>query len=139
MKRLVALVVVPSFLFAACYNSYDIPRSELLTLQGSESGMATVKDIKGREVQVKDDSRLYVRSKGGKRYPITPFNFKVTESQLVASDRDYILDLGSLRDEAEVDKVSVWKTSLLIGAGVAAVAGLIVVTVLTAGKKSLQD
>lgn len=139
MKRVIAMIIVTSFMITSCYNSYKIPRKELETLQTSESGIAEVTDVKGNKVEIKDDTRLYVRSKGGKRYPITPFNFKITESQLVASDRDYILDLNSLREEAEVDKVSIWKTSLLIGAGVAAVAGLIVVTVLTAGKKSLQE
>lgn len=137
MKRAIALTVVLSFLSLGCYNTYVIPRSELSKLQSSETNSMTVKDKAGNNVVVKDDTRLFVRSaKGGKRYPITPFNFKMTESQLVASDRDYILDLNSVRDDAEVDHVSTWKTTLLISAGAAVVAGLIVVTVLTAGSKS---
>ena len=137
MKRLIALTVAVAFVATmGCYNTYTIPRSELATLQTSESGEATVKDTDGEEVLVKDDTNLFVRSKGGKRYPITPFNFKMTESQLVASDHDYILDMNSLRDEAEVQHVSTWKTALLISAGAALVAGLVVLTVFTAGSKS---
>jgi len=136
MKHVVVLTVVVAFVVTGCYNTYTIPRSELATLQSSETRTATVKDVKGKAIVVKDDTRLFVRSKGGKRYPITPFNFKLTESQLVASDRDYILDLNGLREEAEVDHVSTWKTALLIGAGAAAVAGLIVLTVFTAGSQS---
>jgi len=137
MTRVVAAAVAVTFLAAGCYNTYVIPRSELATLQAApEGGSATVKDDEGTNVVVKDDTRLFVRSKGGKRYPITPFNFKMTESQLVASDRDYILDLNGLKDTAEVDHVSTWKTVGLIGLGAAAVAGLVVLTVLTAGSKS---
>ena len=136
MIRVTAVAVFVAFLATACYNTYTIPREELAKLQTSDAGKETVKDKKGENVLVKDDTHLFVRSRGGKRYPITPFNFKMTESQLVASDRDYILDLNGLRDDAEVDHVSGWKTGLLIGAGAAVVAGLIVAIVLTAGSKS---
>ena len=89
MKRVVALTVAVAFFSLGCYNTYYIPRSELGTLQEApEAGNATVTDDKGQGVQVDDETRLFVRSKGGKRYPITPFNFKMTESQLVASDRE---------------------------------------------------
>jgi hypothetical protein len=135
MKRVVALLLVVSFLSAGCYNTYVISREELGKLQNSEAGLETVKDKDGDAIVVKDDTRLFVRSKGGKRYPITPFNFKMTESQLVASDRDYILDLNGIKDDAEVDHPSTFKTVALISLGVAVVAGLVVVTVLTAGKR----
>jgi len=139
MKRVVALAVVVSFLSAGCYNTYRISREELRNLDSdhaTENRAATVTDSDGKSIVVKDDTRLFVRSKGGKRYPITPFNFMMTESQLVASDRDYILDMNGLRDQGEVDHVSTWKTAGLISLGVAAVAGLVVATVLTAGSKS---
>lgn len=138
MKRLVAMGVLIAFGSVGCYNTYRVPRTELETLQTSETGTATVRDVEGREVLVKDDTRLYVRSKGGKRYPLTPFNFRMTESQVVASDRDYILDLASLKEEAEVDHVSTWKTVSLISLGAAALAGLVVVTVLSAKSKARQ-
>jgi len=120
MKRVVAAVLVVSMFGLGCYNTYTIPRSELSTLQEvPEAGQATVKDTEGKEIVVKEDTRLFVRSQGGKRYPITPFNFTVTESQLVASDRDYILDMNGLKDSAEVDHMSNWKTGLWIAGGVA--------------------
>ena len=139
MKRVIAIAVVVSFTMAGCYSTYVIPRSELDKLQNSETNKEAVKDVDGNSVQVNDDTHLFVRSKGGKRYPITPFNFKMTESQLVASDRDYILDLNGLEDRAEVDHASTWKTVTLITLGAAVVAGLVAVTVLTAGKKSQGD
>lgn len=126
MKRLVALTVVVTLFAMGCYNTSLIPRSELKTLQDRpENGVATVKDLDGKDVEVKDDTNLFVRSNGGKRYPITPFNFKATDSQLVASDRDYILDMNGLKDNAEVDHPSTWKTALWITAGVIIAGGLI--------------
>ena len=128
MKRVVAMTVVASMLVMGCYNTYTIPRSELKQLQelpADGNAAATVKDDQGAEVVVKDDTNLFVRSLGGKRYPITPFNFKMTESQLVASDRDYILDMNGLTDKGEVDHVSTWKTALWITAGVVIAGGLI--------------
>lgn len=126
MKRVVAAVLVVSTFGLGCYNTYTVPRSQLGNLQEvPEAGQATVKDTDGKDIVVKEDTRLFVRSQGGKRYPITPFNFKMTESQLVASDRDYILDVNSLKDNAEVDHMSTWKTALWIAGGVALAGTLI--------------
>lgn len=140
MKRVIAASLVVSMLGLGCYNTYSIPRSELATLQEvPEAGQATVKDADGKEVVVKEDTRLYVRSQGGKRYPITPFNFKMTESQLVASDRDYILDTNGLKDNAEVDLMSNVKTGLWIAGGVAifgTIVGLIAWASATSGGSS---
>jgi hypothetical protein len=43
---------------------------------------------------------------------VTPFNFKITESQLVASDRDTLLAVDGI-DAYEVDHLSTWKTVLI--------------------------
>jgi len=140
MRKVVASLLVVSLLSLGCYNTYLIPRSELATLQEvPESGQATVSDAKGQQITVKDDTRLYVRSTGGKRYPITPFNFRLSESQLVASDRDYILDVNGLRETAEVDQLSKWKTGLWIAGGVAVfgvIVGLIAWASATSGGSS---
>ena len=126
MRKVVASMLVMSLLSLGCYNTYLVPRSELATLQEvPESGQATVRDTRGNEVVVKDDTRLFVRSTGGKRYPITPFNFRLSESQLVASDRDYILDVNGLQEQAEVDQMSKWKTGLWIAGGVAVFATIV--------------
>lgn len=137
-KRLVGSLTILLFLSAACYNTYYISRDQLATLQTSEESRATVTSVEGEEVVVEQDSRLAVRSDGGLRYPVTPFNFKLTSSQLVASDRDTLVALTDLREEAEVQHLSTWKTVGLISLGVAAAAGLIVGLVLTGGEKSFD-
>ncbi|MBT8493155.1 MAG: PilZ domain-containing protein, partial [Deltaproteobacteria bacterium] len=48
---------------------------------------------------------VYVRSVGGRRYPITAFNFKMTRSQLVASDRDTLLALGELESYEDKERL----------------------------------
>jgi len=126
MKRIVAVTLILSLSAMGCYSTYQIPRDELARLQSSEENTATVKDVDGDDVLVKHDTRLFVRSKGGKRYPITPFNFKMTASQVVASDHDYILDISGLEEEGEVDHVSIWKTALLGTLGGLVLSGIIV-------------
>ncbi|NOZ01303.1 MAG: hypothetical protein GXP54_05370 [Deltaproteobacteria bacterium] len=130
MKRAVALLLILSLVAMGCYSTYQIPRTELQKLQSSETGTAVVKGVDGEDLVVEQDTRLFVRSKGGKRYPITPFNFKMTESQLVASDRDYILDMNGLEQDGEVDNLSIWKTALLGTLGGLVLSGIIVWAVL---------
>lgn len=136
MKKLVGVVLLVIFAPVACYNTYYINRSELEKLERSDKTAVVVKDSKGRNIQVRETSRLFVRSKGGKRYQLTPFNFKLTKQQLVASDRDYILDVNGLKSGGEIDTPSIWKNALLISGGVGIVAGLILLVILTSGSKN---
>lgn len=137
-KRLTGSLAILFFLSAACYNTYYVSRDQLATLQVAEEGVdrKVVVSDEGEDVVVEQDTRLYVRSLGGRKYPITPFNFKITSSQLVASDRDTLLALGELRDQGEVQHLSTWKTVGLISLGVAAVAGLVTGLVIMGGDKS---
>jgi hypothetical protein len=139
MKKLIALLVCLMFGSFACYNTYHITMDQLKELQANEKGFTTVNTDEGQKVEVNSGSRLFVRDVEGKKWPITPFNFKVTGSQLVASDRDYIFMLGQLEPKAEVDLLSTFKTVGLITLGAAAVGGLIAVTIATAGKKSFTS
>lgn len=139
MKKLVALLVVLTFSSFACYTSYHISMDQLKELQSSDQAVKIVDTEEGKKVEVSQNTRLFVRAVDGKRWPITPFNFKVTNSQLVASDRDYIFMTNQLKPKGEIDLLSTFKTVGLIGLGAAAVTGLIIVTVATAGKKSFSD
>ena len=136
-KRIVACVSIVTLFGLGCYNTYEVPKGEFEKLQQATTAdqTAVVKSDEGEGVEVTKDTSLFVRSKGGRRYAVTPFNFKMTPTQLVASDRDTLLALDEV-DTYEVDHISVLKTTLLIVAGVGAAAGLIVYTVATAGEKS---
>ncbi|MCB9730525.1 MAG: hypothetical protein H6744_21055 [Deltaproteobacteria bacterium] len=134
----VALVCLLAASTAGCYNRYTLSQEEFASLQRPEEVPKVVTAESGKQVQVDRGTALEVRSLGGRRYPVTPFNFKMTDTQLVASDRDTLLMLNDL-DAYDVKLLSTPKTALLISAGVAVVAGIIVATVLTAGKKSFAD
>ena len=142
MMRFIAVFSI--LLFAGttlgCYNTYVVSQEEFAKLQQApaDSRTASVTDEEGTEVGVSDGTGLYVRSTGGRRYPVTPFNFKMTSSQLVASDRDTLLPMNEL-ESFEVDHLSTWKTVLLVGAGAAAAAGVIVAIIVTAGSKTFEN
>jgi len=139
MKKLVALLVALSFASFACYNTYHVSIDHMKSLQAAEGGENKVVETQeSQNVEVKSGTRLFVRDTSGKKYMITPYNFKMTASQLVASDRDYIFMLDQLNGggEGEIELLSTPKTVLLIAGGAALVAGLIVVTVVTAGQKT---
>jgi len=139
MKKLVALLVLLTFASFACYNTYHISMDQMKQLQTAEGTGNKVVDTKDTEkVEVERTTRLFVRDVDGRRYPITPYNFKMTASQLVASDRDYIFMLDQLREHGggEIDLLSTPKTILLIAGGAAAVGVLIAVTLITAGQKT---
>lgn len=139
--RLVSLITAATFLASAlsgCFNTYRVTPEEFAKLQASDEIPLAVDTVSGEKVLVDRDTNIFVRSVGGRRYPVTPYNFKMTSSQLVASDRDTLLALGEI-DKYEVDLFSDTQTIILIAAGVAAVAGLIVITAVTAGSKSFQQ
>lgn len=138
--RLISMVTLAAFTSASltgCFNTYRVTPEEFAKLQDSEEIPLTVDTLDGEQVVVDRDTNIFVRSVGGRRYPVTPFNFKMTPSQLVASDRDTLLALSEI-GEYEVDLFSDTQTILLISGGVVAVAGLIVATAIMAGSKSFS-
>lgn len=136
LYRCTAFITLAAFfLFSGCYNTYSLQQEEFSKLQrADESGNSKVSSKAGKELTVTRDSSLFVRSEGGRRYPITPFNFKVTNSQLVAPDRDHILMLDQVKSY-EVDVPSTNKTIALIAGGALAATGLVVGLFLTQGEK----
>jgi len=135
MKQLVAILSVIAFScvsFVGCYNTYYVPKAEFERLQSAESidAVVVVKTDEGDGVEVNKDTGLFVRSLGGRRYPVTPFNFRITRSQMVASDRDTLLALSEV-DSFEVDHISIGWTATLIAVGAAAMGGVIAGVILT--------
>jgi hypothetical protein len=127
MRRLVAVLVVASFAGTSCYNTYHISQEQLLGLQTADKEtVKVVETTKGKKLGIAPATRLFVRDLHGKRYPITPFNFKVTQSQLVASDRDYIFMLDQLKKEGEVDVLSNGLTAAAVIGAVAGATGVVI-------------
>jgi hypothetical protein len=137
MKKLIAALIAVTMFTSSCYSTYYVTMDDLEKIQSSEQGPRVVLNTEdGTKVAVESGSKLFVRDVDNKRYQITPYNFRMINQQLVASDRDYIFMMNQLKPKAEVDLLSTWKTVGLISLGVGAVTGLVVVTALTAGRKS---
>ena len=140
IRSLSALTLVAFGLLATgCYNTYVVKPEEFAKLQSKPENDAifTVNDDGGTPVAIEEDTKLFVVSKGGRRYPVSAFNFRMTNSQLVASDRDTLLMLDGV-DTYEVDHLSTWKTVTLASVGALAAAGVIVAIIVTAGTKSYE-
>lgn len=85
-------------------------------------------------VQVNTASPIRVLDTDGQTYRVTPFNFAVTESQLVSPDYDLLLPIDQVQG-AEVQTFSGFKTGLFIGGVAAAAIGGFLAISLTAGEE----
>ncbi len=157
-----AMLTLVAATLSGCYNTYRVPSDEFRQLQSAgaliedqkaasvlspekiaelekrgENDLVTVTDDKNEKVGVNRDTRLFVRSEGGRRYQVTAFNFSMASSQLVASDRDYLLPLSDVKS-FEIDHLSTGKTVAMVSAGVILATGLIVGIIVLSGKSTLN-
>jgi hypothetical protein len=139
--RISSVVTVALFLLSTvgCYNTYRVDRDEFAKLQRKpdDTNVVTITDVEKKQVAVEESTSLYVRSTGGRRYPVTPFNFRISQTQLVASDRDTLLAVNGI-ESYEVDHLSTWKTVLLASGGAAVAAGVILAIIFTSGQKTFD-
>lgn len=85
-------------------------------------------------VKVNTASPLRVVTTEGSTFRVTPFNFAMTDSQLVSPDYDLLLPIDEV-EGAEVQTFSGLKTGLMIGGGVATAVATFVILALTAGEE----
>ncbi|MCO4761258.1 MAG: hypothetical protein KC502_07125 [Myxococcales bacterium] len=165
MKKCLAILTMTALLtgLTGCYNTYQVPSVEFRKLQSRQAlaqdrrladklkdkereaifkrganDAVTVTTLKTKQVAVNRNTKIFVRSEGGRRYQVTPFNFSMYSSQLVASDRDTLLPLAGLKSY-EVDLLSNGKTAGMIAAGVGVAAAFIGVIVATSGSSSFDN
>ena len=123
MKRLFVAATLLCFVQLACYNSYTISKEELGQLgSGQERENVTIKSVDGESDQISPETPLEVQVAGGTSYRITPFNFLLSETQLVSPDYDLLLDARTV-EAAEVRQISYGKTFGMVGAIVLGVGG----------------
>lgn len=82
-------------------------------------------------IDVTANTKIGVTEKDGSYHQISPFNFTMTQQQLVAPDEDLLL-LRSEIETGNVKQVSGTKTALLVAAGVAILAGGVIYVVSSA-------
>lgn len=91
-----------------------------------ETGCATVRVNTASPIRVLDTE--------GNKFRVTPFNFAVTDTQLVSPDYDLLLPIDQV-EGAEVETFSGLKTGLFIGGVAAAAIGGFLFITLTAGEE----
>jgi hypothetical protein len=133
-----ALLVLPLFLLSVlgvgCYKGYAIKPDELGKVQsGSESRSVKVVSSETDDLEVTDGTTIQITDRDGLTYPLQPFNFKLTATQLVAPEQDLVLPIGTI-DRVEVRKLNTLGTVGLFALGVAAAAGIVIGIAATAGE-----
>jgi hypothetical protein len=119
---------------AGCYNTYNITLEELGKVQeGGSANAVSVTTAESEQIVVTENSKIGVTDKSGEYHAISPFNFTMTQNQLVAPDEDEILTRDQI-ETGNVKQISGTKTALLVAAGLAAAAGLGVFVILSAPK-----
>ena len=131
LRPLPILMSLMTLFQVGCYNTYTVSMDELKTIQ--ESDGATFKTIKigeEKEVTVTENSRIGIVDMEGDYYPISPFNFTISDLQLVAPDEDLLLSRKQI-DHANIKLIDPTMTTVLVGGTVTALIAAVLVVVLT--------
>ena len=123
LRKLFAILMVLGVAQIGCYNTYNISLDELGKAQeGGSLGAVKVKTENGQDIVVSENTKIGFTTKDGTYLAISPFNFTMTPTQIIAPDQDLlwsVKDIGS----GNVKQVSGTKTVLVVVAGLAAVVG----------------
>lgn len=146
LLRITAVLAALAFANVACFNSYRISTGELEKLQSGMEAEEVQVYIDGCEGTAAVDTRvaqadgavasgssceavsvslsnaISVYTEDGADYRVTPFNFTIGTTQLVAPDYDLLLSRQSIAG-AEVEEFSTGKTVGLIVGGLVAIGG----------------
>ena len=139
MRRWVAVLTAMAFLAAStsgCFVHYHVSQEEFSKVSSGAQAPQTLASSQGEELEITGSSRLAVQSTGGREYLVTPYNFELTGSQLVAGDRDTLLRLDEI-DDFEVQTLNIPAIVALSVLAAQILAGAIAITVVTAGTSSV--
>ena len=128
-RLLTISLCLPSLLLSGCYNTYRVNLDEMQKI--AESNDVTYREIStegGQTVSVTENSRVGVLIKGAEGESLTPvsispFNFSISDFQLVAPDEDQLLSRQVI-ESGYVELIDPLRTTLLITGGVLALAGV---------------
>lgn len=120
LSALVSLIAAMQF---GCYNTYTVSMDELKKVQESDgASFKSIETESGRQVTVTENSRVGVTTVDGVYHPISPFNFTLSELQLVAPDEDLLLARPQI-DQANIKLIDPTMTAVLVGSVAAALIG----------------
>lgn len=134
LLRLTAALLSLSVMQLACYNSYRIPTDELERLEsGNIAEYVTVETGEG-PISVRATTPISVETVDGRRYSISPFNFALSDQQLVAPDYDLLLARNDIAG-ARVSQFNKGRTIGLVVGALAAAGGAFGAFFAIAGKE----
>ena len=130
--RLIAALVALTAVQTACYNRYTISTDELSNLDSTHIARSVVvKDDSGMDVTVSATTPIKVQT-ATSEFSVSPFNFALTESQLVAPDYDLLLSREEVTG-AVVSEFASSKTWSIAAGGLLAAIGAFVLISADAG------
>ncbi len=90
-------------------------------------------------VAVSTSNPIRVVTNGGEQFRVTPFNFEMTQTQLVSPEYDLLLSLDQV-EGAEVKDFSTWKTvATIAGATVASVGTFVAISALAPDQSGFSE
>jgi len=136
--RLIAALVALTAVQTACFNSYTISTDELSNLDSSHIARSVVvKDDSGMDVTVSATTPIKVQT-AARQFSVSPFNFALTESQLVAPDYDLLLSREDVTG-AVVSEFNPTKTWTLAAGGLLAAVGTFVLIGASSGSSTVGN
>jgi hypothetical protein len=128
VRPLSALVSLIAAMQLGCYNTYTVSMDELKKVQESDgAAFKSIETESGLQVTITENSRVGVKTVDGVYHPISPFNFTLSELQLVAPDEDLLLARPQI-EEANIKLIDPTTTTALVGGvAVALIGGLVAI------------
>jgi agmatine/peptidylarginine deiminase len=128
--RLVAALMSLCVLQLACYNKYDITAEQLTALTSSNIAEVVLVELPQGPVAVRASTPIQLITESQGRRNISPFNFSLTNTQLIAPDYDLLLPRAQISG-ARIQEYNKGRTMMLVvGSVLAAGASFAVISVL---------
>jgi hypothetical protein len=136
LRKMTALGLVGVMLAQyGCYNTYNVSLTEMKKAQyGGDITAIQVSTEGGEDIVVSEDTKIGVTSRSGEYFAISPFNFTLDDTRLIAPDEGFLLSTKQI-ETGNVKQVSTGKTVGLVLGGLLAVIGGAVGIINTAGEK----
>lgn len=136
--RLIAGLAALTAAQTACYNRYIISTDELSNLDSSHIARSVVvKDSNGADVSVSATTPIKVQT-ATSQFSVSPFNFALTEIQLVAPDYDLLLSREDVTG-AVVSEFNSTKTWSIAAGGLLAAVGAFVLIGASSGDSTVGN
>ena len=136
LRKMTALALVGVMLAQyGCYNTYNVSLTEMKKAQyGGDISAVQVSTEGGEDIVVSEDTKIGVTSRSGEYFAISPFNFTLDDTRLIAPGEGFLLSTKQI-ETGNVKQVSTGKTVGLVLGGLLAVIGGAFGIINTAGEK----